>query len=71
MIGEIEAREVTVLVEFLECAIFENVASIPDSASFLVSAPVGDVLGPLFPSGIVFVKVLVWYASEEVVVNPT
>ena len=42
--GKVEAGKVAVLVEFLEGTILEDMASVPDSASLLVSTPVGDVL---------------------------
>ena len=69
--GEVETGKVAVLIKFLEGTIFKDMASVPDLASLLVSTPIGDVLGPLLTSGIVFFEVLVWYAGEQMVINPT
>ena len=62
--GEVEARKVVILVEFLKGAIFESVTSVPDLASLTVHTPVGDVQGPPLTSGVVFGEALAWYSCE-------
>ena len=59
-----------IFVEFFECAIIKDVASIPYVTTMLVRASVGDVLGPTKVLGIVFIKVLIRDVGEEVVTDP-
>ena len=61
----------TVFIKFLESAIVEGVNTKPNMTSMLVPTPVSNVLSPLLTTDIVFPNMMMRYASEQMVINPS